>query len=59
MLFAVHPHGVWSLGKKIISIGLILEMNAGNDPYSRMTQLGSRFILNLPIMGMFLRIWGV
>lgn len=30
-----------------------------NDPLSRMVGLGSRFILNMPITGLILRLWGV
>jgi hypothetical protein len=34
-------------------------MNYGNDAYSKMTALGSRFILNTPFAGFVLRLWGV
>jgi hypothetical protein len=37
----------------------MLGLNSGDDQYARMTQLGSRFILNLPLIGLFLRIWGI
>ena len=30
-----------------------------NKPISKMTVLGSRFMLNIPIVGMFMRMWGV
>jgi len=30
-----------------------------NDALSRMVGLGSRFILNMPITGLLLRLWGV
>jgi hypothetical protein len=31
----------------------------GNDAMSRMVGLGSRFILNMPITGLILKLWGV
>ncbi len=35
-------------------------MNYNNDdPLSRMVGLGSRFILNMPVTGLLLKIWGV
>lgn len=30
-----------------------------NAPISKMTVLGSRFMLNLPVVGLFMRWWGV
>ena len=38
---------------------MILAMNKGNDPFSKMVLLGSRFILNVPYFGGFLRLWGI
>ena len=40
-------------------IGLILGLNYGNDAYSKMTALGSRFILNTLFGGFILRLWGM
>ena len=34
-------------------------MNADNSKMSSMTALSSRFMLNVPIIGLFLRLWGV
>lgn len=34
-------------------------MNYHNDALSRCIGLGSRFILNMPITGLLLKLWGV
>ncbi len=34
-------------------------MNYDNNAMSRMVGLGSRFILNMPVTGLLLRLWGV
>lgn len=44
----------------VICQGLLANMNyQPNDALSRMVGLGSRFILNMPITGLLLRLWGV
>lgn len=52
VMFAVHPHSVWSLA-------IILSLNKGTDPLSKMTLLGSRFILNVPFFGGMLKLMGI
>jgi hypothetical protein len=34
-------------------------MNYSNDAMSRLIGLSSRFMLNIPIVGVLLRLWGV
>ena len=34
-------------------------MNVDNSKMSSLTGLSSRFMLNVPIIGLFLRLWGV
>ena len=54
----------WGLGLwyvlNVIFKGLLANMNyQKHDALSRMVGLGSRFILNMPITGLLLRLWGV
>jgi len=44
----------------LIIEGLLSNMNYHNDDaISRMVGLSSRFMLNMPITGLLLRLWGV
>jgi hypothetical protein len=52
-LFGVHPHSVFGLG-------LLASMNSSKKgQLASMVGLGSRFILNFPIVGLILKLWGV
>ncbi len=52
-MFSFHPHSIFSYG-------MLSNMNyQENDVISNMVGLGSRFILNTPIIGLLLRLWGV
>ena len=35
------------------------NMNCGNDPMTNMTGLASRFIFNIPFIGLIFRLYGV
>jgi 2-acylglycerol O-acyltransferase 2 len=52
-LFGVHPHSVFGLSL----LSLMNSMKEG--PLSNMVGLSSRFILNFPITGAFLKLWGI
>jgi hypothetical protein len=44
----------------LVKIGLLANMNYyNNDALSRMVGLSSRFMLNMPVTGLLLRLWGV
>lgn len=61
-MFSFHPHSVFSFGNFLTIIdwlGFLANMNYHNDPLSRMVGLSSRFMLNMPVTGLLLRIWGV
>jgi 2-acylglycerol O-acyltransferase 2 len=52
-LFGVHPHSV-------IGLSLLLLMNSMKEgPLSRIVGLSSRFILNFPVTGAILKLWGL
>ncbi len=51
-LFSFHPHGV-------LSASGLTFMNYSSGPMSKMVVLSSRAMLNLPIVGLLLRLWGV
>jgi hypothetical protein len=36
-----------------------MNMNRGNNPFYNAVMLGSRFVLNAPIHGFLLRLWGM
>lgn len=48
----MHPHGV-------LSTGLLANMNLKSGPLSTARGLSSRFMLSCPVVGLFLRLWGV
>ena len=59
-MFSFHPHGVFAYGNCCLIIGLLSNMNYhNNDALSRMSGLSSRFMLNMPITGLLLKLWGV
>ena len=59
-MFSFHPHSVFAYGNIFSDLGLLANMNYhNNDALSRCIGLGSRFILNMPITGLLLRLWGV
>lgn len=52
-IFGVHPHSVFGMS-------LLLLMNSAKEgPLSNIIGLGSRFILNFPLAGAVLKLWGV
>lgn len=52
-VFGVHPHSVFGLG-------LLASMNSSKSgQFSNMVGLSSRFVLNFPIVGMILKLWGI
>jgi hypothetical protein len=51
-VFGYHPHGA-------TAAGFLPCMNFKNEPMSNMVALVSRFILNIPFIGIVLRLWGV
>ena len=48
----MHPHGV-------LSTAMLASMNLKNGPLSKVVGLSSRFMLSCPVVGLFLRLWGV
>lgn len=53
VIYGFHPHGVYALG-------FLAALNQSSDPhFSSVTGLASSFILNLPILGAILRMWGI
>lgn len=53
VVFGFHPHGVYALG-------FMCSFNQSNDPdFGSVTGLASNFILNLPVLGAVLRVWGI
>ena len=52
-IFGVHPHSVFGLS-------LLSLMNCTSEgPLSNIIGLGSRFILNFPLSGALLKLWGI
>ena len=51
-IFGFHPHGV-------LSASVMAFMNVKNSPMVNMVGLSSRFMLSLPFVGLFIRLWGV
>jgi len=47
-MICAHPHGIYS-------VGLLMNLNT----YIHMPVLGSRFLLNTPIIGLFTKWWGI
>lgn len=53
VIYGFHPHGVYAMG-------FLCSLNQHEDPsFCSMTGLSSNFILNLPILGGLLRMWGI
>lgn len=38
---------------------MIVNMNLDDHPLSKMTLLGSRFVMNYPVLGAILKVWGI
>jgi 2-acylglycerol O-acyltransferase 2 len=53
-LFGFHPHSVYCYGL----MGNMNERNFVEDKLAKVTPLGSRFVLLLPIIGLHFRLWG-
>lgn len=52
-IFAFHPHSVYAAG-------LLCSMNnAASQDFCDMVGISSNFILNVPILGLMFRMWGV
>jgi len=51
-MFGTHPHGV-------LSVGLLTNMHLKDGPFRNVVGLSSRVMLNVPVVGLFLRLWGV
>ena len=52
-LYAFHPHSVYAAG-------LLCSMNNSASPdFCDMVGISSNFILNVPVLGLFFRMWGV
>lgn len=52
-IYAFHPHSVYALG-------FACAMNIPSEPaFCSMESLSSNFLLNLPFIGIILRLWGV
>ena len=61
-LFSMHPHGIFTYGKDLNDIGMhsgLHNPNYPNDKFSNMIPLASRFILNMPIIGVHFKLWGM
>ena len=48
----MHPHGV-------LSSVVLGSMNLKKGPLNKVVGLSSRFALSCPVVGLFLRLWGV